>query len=593
MSVTAFKEIRDRARIQLQDLDGNYWSDDELDDYINRGQREYVERSRCLTGRQIYFRRAYGNAFNLPDDYLRLIKMVDENDTPLVPVASNDIPYNLSKNQTGQPVYVTTDFVRDGFFRLYPIPEDISEPIAFESVFETYEVDNSNLDQNNKAYDLGDNIVIIGSQRIEYFNKATGKVFLIDDTLASTKYSTQDGNAVYVMEYSVPNAKIYRIDQNMIMTDYYELQYNYGPENECTVYDFDMTDGIAAMAVMFDEAPINGNLEINHRYILICDTDINRPKSFKYYKYIDAEFLSGSLNCLVKIKKYDDDFYVWGILNNSFVPKGQRYKFDFTDLESQTVFEIDPESGASFTFSFGNSEWAVTKNKQIEFFEDAEQVYFVSDYGYFFKAGTEQQITPPADLANCIIPYDETNFHLPAKEFSGQYKFNIETLEFTQQVFESRRTNWISWVLGGDSPYFFVGGYFISSQIYAIFNTNPELGVVRYWEGKTFDSEDGAIVDDGFYNQEGETGAVIEAVENDSSYLMVYSRYPKENVLEVNSEALRAYCLYLAYMKDDDNQNISKAQFYLQEFNDYVAREVKKRAESNLGRIKRVQCYNY
>jgi len=125
MPASAFASIRQRLRYQLQDAAGTYWPDDELDDYINDGQLEYVRGSRCLV-KQITA--AIGGTVEVmafPTDFLDLIRIVNSSGDDLAKTHWDALRMNFGDNfleTTGVPRHIFGDLSGENQFRLYPNP---------------------------------------------------------------------------------------------------------------------------------------------------------------------------------------------------------------------------------------------------------------------------------------------------------------------------------------------------------------------------------------------------------------------------------------------------------------------------------------
>lgn len=72
-----FKSIRAEARREIGDIGGQRWLDDELDRYINAGQREYALRKLVLDGQTTITCDGEQSIFNTPDDFIIAYRFTD------------------------------------------------------------------------------------------------------------------------------------------------------------------------------------------------------------------------------------------------------------------------------------------------------------------------------------------------------------------------------------------------------------------------------------------------------------------------------------------------------------------------------------
>lgn len=124
-----YSDIISVVRKELNDPNGNRWSDEELKDYSNVAQRRYVISSLCLDGTQDYVGDSNLQGFyRLPDDFLDVIRFTvpEGNNIELVSFDTLDYRYtgNFLYSTTKQsPLSFCLDFGSWNEIRFYPNPE--------------------------------------------------------------------------------------------------------------------------------------------------------------------------------------------------------------------------------------------------------------------------------------------------------------------------------------------------------------------------------------------------------------------------------------------------------------------------------------
>lgn len=117
----------------LQDPEGYIWDDEELSEYINDAQLEYVTRSKCLKKSSDFLPDENGN-FYFNDDFIKLEFAYNERAMELGQVNQHDLRHeygNAVDSTTGRPEYIY-DGSGSNEFCLYPDPAINAEPLALD-----------------------------------------------------------------------------------------------------------------------------------------------------------------------------------------------------------------------------------------------------------------------------------------------------------------------------------------------------------------------------------------------------------------------------------------------------------------------------
>ena len=119
-----YKDIRTRARREVGDIGGNRWLDDELDRYIDAGQREYAMRKLVLDGQTTITSDGTQNIFNCPSDFIIADRFKDSlgNDLSFYSFRqlADDYTAKFLTELSSRPLVVCFDYESWNRFRVYP-----------------------------------------------------------------------------------------------------------------------------------------------------------------------------------------------------------------------------------------------------------------------------------------------------------------------------------------------------------------------------------------------------------------------------------------------------------------------------------------
>ena len=153
-------EIIDRLRLLLQDENGEIWSDSELAAYINDGQNEYAERTKCLVNSfQLITEDGEGS---LPDDFIDFKYGVNANWNTIYPATWEHLLKDKGEGfetVEGTPTHIYDNLSSDGKYKTYPVMDQGITEATDDSPWGTINID-GNIDllpyidtyQNNDSW---------------------------------------------------------------------------------------------------------------------------------------------------------------------------------------------------------------------------------------------------------------------------------------------------------------------------------------------------------------------------------------------------------------------------------------------------------
>lgn len=136
MGKPTFPEMIAKVRLQLQDAEGNYWTDEEITDYLNEGQVEYCRKSLALRGEAPIVLKENQGTYTLPDDVIQILRVEDSDGKEIHRVDSADLQKRLgnfrardngSNVNDGNPNFCYADLDGIGSLRFYPRPNPTIE----------------------------------------------------------------------------------------------------------------------------------------------------------------------------------------------------------------------------------------------------------------------------------------------------------------------------------------------------------------------------------------------------------------------------------------------------------------------------------
>jgi len=179
MAVDVFAPVRQAIRIKLQDTAGIYWTDDELDQYINDAQYDFALRTKTLLKSLPILNLENSEIYNFPEDFMELVRLTDKNGDEIELTnwkwLRNQYGERFHKTTSELPRYAYTDLTPKSKFRMYPTPKP--KVLASMTEFDLY----------SSGYIIQDlnNILLLMAQDNGFLVYADGEVFVSDEGIIS------------------------------------------------------------------------------------------------------------------------------------------------------------------------------------------------------------------------------------------------------------------------------------------------------------------------------------------------------------------------------------------------------------------------
>jgi len=249
MAVEAFEDIRRDARIVLQDDDKVYWTDDELDLYINEGQFEFAVKTRSLRTQTPITSRENQEVYTIPDEAIEVIRFEDINGRKLEKTSSSALERSQGVNfrtVVGNPSHVYSDLDGENKFRFFPRakpPIDVAGHVLEPSGFYPIPGFGSGRSLNSLAgrfyfidttffYILDEDFKII--QKIDHTTVPINTVGFTR-ILPSEPSDFQSAGFGKTYIFADNENKIYEVDKFGVITTLDDSSYNYRwPYHECS-----------------------------------------------------------------------------------------------------------------------------------------------------------------------------------------------------------------------------------------------------------------------------------------------------------------------------------------------------------------------
>lgn len=183
------EEYRLRIRRHVRDFGELQWTDPMIDEVLNDGYRNFVERTHCLRKQDTIKLATETDTFSLPTDCIRVYR-IEHNKRP-VEILSDDVmdaTYGIDwrEFQGNAVTVVTMQMTGPGTLRIFPIFRD------FDGV--VYDIDEIH-DKLNMSYDGGaDTVVEIANNSYSGDDLATQLQSDINDEFSSSCTVTFDGD---------------------------------------------------------------------------------------------------------------------------------------------------------------------------------------------------------------------------------------------------------------------------------------------------------------------------------------------------------------------------------------------------------------
>jgi len=122
--LTTVTDVIAATRYLLQDVNGEIWTDDELRNKINEGQRIYSEKTKCL--KTDFDLMTYMESGNYPDNFTEYVFGINDQKQEIIPTSFNRL-YDCFGDEfediTGNTEAIWDDHDNPGAYHIFPVKE--------------------------------------------------------------------------------------------------------------------------------------------------------------------------------------------------------------------------------------------------------------------------------------------------------------------------------------------------------------------------------------------------------------------------------------------------------------------------------------
>ena len=574
--LNSFEQLRRRCRVILQDftddkLDGVRWDNEELNEYLDEGQCEFVKAAHNLVSDYPLVIRNNIEVYTLPSDVIEVIRIEDKNSRLITPSTWKYLQEEFGtefRTATGddQPSYWYADMDAGRGVRFYPRPNPTFETAPTEPGANRLQP------TNITAYEDGGTWVAFGNLYVLSAPPANARA--IPDT-----YVRVYGKSLELIEEISLDADVDFIeDPDEMRVHVTEGNVNtYNPTGTIWVSGVTATadkalcryrPGIDSAFKKLDGSPgvTNQTIEnflpsdpVTPKYVFYA----GGGKTFKHEVDAHATHLTETE---VMAREATS-----GILVQSLTADPLVYAACGTD----GVWKWEAKTGGAAEEVTGEDVYAIVK---------------LADDTIYVIHGVEGSISYLATMTTAGVITDTTiQVRNTSHLFSDGQKIWVEQLTGSNAFITEVEDGVVTRVWDGEVCNFFstqtsmgqgFNGHFIGKhttrQTSFLHTTNREQGVVVRVNDETFNQEHGALVDhrdtDNVISFKTNIGVVVQVVDEVSAAQIYYLRKPRSGIVEVEDAiAVVYYAVARAYEKDDDEQNFAKSQYWFAKYRQQVA----------------------
>lgn len=581
MAVEAFEDIRRDARKVLQDDDKVYWTDDELDLYINEAQDEFCKKTRSLRAQTPITSRENQEVYTIPDEAIEVIRFEDVNGSVLQKTSSSALRVSDGDNfrtVIGNPSHVYSDLDGENKFRFFPRPKppiDVGSHVVEPSIL-SLEPGFGNL---MSLTTLDDKIFMVDERNI---------LIVSDDlrTIRAIDHSSINLGTIGTHNITIPSA--HRLDTSLAFGTF--LQFEDNPVlTAVKIFKVDKFGTFTLLTTSADISAITIGVPLSR----------NAPRHVIYgnpINYFAANLGTGAETLLESVQIFQgavDSFDT----NKSYLALGTN------GVKTVDVAISSPGPGSLVTLTtekvFGISM----------FFEDpigSNSRIFVNHDGTLGEMNpttgviTDTTVTGISKGSTSGQIYSD-GVSIFAQRIVGAVSSIIEIQDGavvrTYDSSAATPTSTPFMIHAGTVDGLFVqGGDPITPRIAPLYSTDLESGAIIQADLVSFDSDEGAVID--VFDDEdsiffdSEEGAVVEIFDAEDQGTIWYARKPIKDRIEIReTRALTEYTLHRAFEKEFDQKNLVKASYHFVKFLDVVARENRRQLKGYINDRSPVRTY--
>jgi len=541
-----FDDLVPRVQRTLQDCEGNYWTVDELRDYLNEGQLEFARQTGELRAEFPIVSKENQEVYDLPNDLLDVLRVENKEGLIVDPIDSRTLAsmFGSSYRQTEgpNPSYYYMDLDGPRRLRFYPKPSPSIEAAPTEvlpiNIHTVVYLENDSLKrmrvQDGLLWVLSETVLrrynIDGLEPVLVDSWTHGVTGATDFSVIPFRHNTGSlGGAIYIANGSVD---LYRADGFGQTASIYGSSSNTFIRNlsPCTPFR------------IWWEGASNDIMRTAHTSF--AETTILSGGGFDQWAYEDKGgedmHLATGSNGLYRLPSSGatqittNDTYgaVWvdDVLYANVLVLGVESLYAVDTANDALGTQITATTG----LTGGTNTWLAGDKDYVWFGPADSPVIFTSRYDIANDTVVEGINSPDDYPSNSVPRYNRSAAHR-------------DTLyHFTETV--------------GVPPF-----------SYAILSSNPEVGVVAYWDGVEFDQEEGCLADligeDDLYTFADDRGCFAAIYEAEEQAKVWYVRCPRADLIEiVEWRAIIDYALFRAFEKAGDEASLLKSQRHLAKF---------------------------
>jgi len=572
LEIKTFEELITDAAKELGDPNFQRYSEDEISEFLNNGQWEFVRDSKCLRSRAPIIAKENQRIFNFPDDILlnQVLRLEDKDGDEILPRTSKTLARefgtafrNRDAAGTSKPSFYYSDLAGEGQFELYPPPNTAFEKSPIEFTVGSFSAQIS-LEETALALDADDTRLWILTTNHLYTYVVDGDNFTLESDVTH-------GDALsYVVGQSTPLRVMKRtttVGNASSINTYGTAFYVNG-----TAIKYITNDGTEGTLVTASSTV--GNL---------LEMEFNTPTHL-YYQTTDFEM-------------YRVDFAT--TTETALVTETELVHFSTGNYENRNIYYSVGTTGLKKinTTSHAVSTILTADVDGVGAVRDTDNsVYFLDHTAGFIKkvdpsddslTTTTLTITKPYDAAvvNPIRSLGQDKFWYVDRDTTN---FGI-TVDFWQEVDEGAKSRTAFYpiatsdftvgsrnTLAGDNTIIATKTTFADTSV-VVWNSSFEFGVISNIDNFQFDQDQGSLTDiidsTEVINFSNETGVVSNIVVDTDIAYVNYVRCPQKDVIEIDPYwALIHYVKYRAKLRDGNAKSTREAATHLTEFKKYVNR---------------------
>lgn len=609
MSKPTFSELIAKVRLQLQDAEGNYWTDDEITDYLNEGQLEYVRKTKAYRGEAPIVKKENQDTYLLPDDCLEVLRIEDSDGIEIPRTTSDDLTVRRgefrNRTTTGTAVatdvqFAYSDLDGQGGIRFYPRPNPSTEEVEVSTDLQANALD--------YPYNLSDFGVVVNTKydlHIGGLSGSTDKFVIVrlGDYPKSWEYTY---NAIdptgfaWITSNHVMFGSINSYHLHVAGDGDFKIAYHNASQqieiNGVVASITNITSGYSGQEITaWFPVPENADYAI----CLIYNAGASHSTKLKVAKI--SGFKTGTYTATIHSQEYTNtanarsiepkpDGGYWMILSN-----GDAYELD---ADGDYVATLSFPAAAGNVFSIGVDY----NTNDLVYFGETDRTF----YRYDGTTHTATDLTLSAsdagtantDERNRIVFVDTDKIIWRGKI----YNISDGTTEQTtiQDYFDSNGEANHTVFLANCKPHCWNVDANAGDQedvkelSYAGFGATTTLNTIsadcEYGAIMAFDSSDNADL----IQFDVEEGAIVSVIQSSIGFHVHYVATPPQDLVVVNEPlALVHYALYKCYEKDGDQTAMQKSSIHESRFEKIMRRDVQRASDGFLGKQTPVKGYHF